>query len=99
MKFFARAQTGDGVDASHAAMRHLLAIGLTTLTLLPAVAFAEAPARSELRVESFEDELVSGDLLGPDTEVLNIRQRGPRRSLIRAREHFTPEMMRSVERL
>lgn len=80
-------------------MRHLLAIGLTTLTLLPTAALAEAPARTELRVESFEDELVSGDLLGPDTEILTIRQRGSRRSLIRTREHFAPELMRSVENL
>lgn len=78
----------------------LLAISLATCTLLPAVALAESPAPpSDIRVESFDDELVDGDLLRPDDGAVWVRHRGPRRSLIRVREHFHPEMMGSVEDL
>jgi hypothetical protein len=47
----------------------------------------------------FEDDLVSGDLVRPDGELLNVRRRGSRSSLIRIREHFIPEMLKSVENL
>lgn len=47
----------------------------------------------------FEDDLVSGDLVRPDGEMLNVRRRGRRSSLIRIREHFIPEMLKSVEDL
>ncbi len=47
----------------------------------------------------FEDDLVSGDLVRPDGELLNVRRRGARTSLIRIREHFIPEMLKSVEDL
>ncbi len=47
----------------------------------------------------FDDDLVSGDLVRPDGELLNVRRRGRRASLIRIREHFVPEMLKSVEDL
>jgi hypothetical protein len=47
----------------------------------------------------FEDDLVSGDLVRPDGEMLSVRRRGRRSSLIRIREHFIPEMLKSVEDL
>jgi len=47
----------------------------------------------------FEDDLVTGDLVRPDGELLNVRRRGRRSSLIRIREHFIPEMLKSVENL
>jgi len=47
----------------------------------------------------FEDDLVTGDLVRPDGEMLNVRRRGRRSSLIRIREHFIPEMLKSVEDL
>lgn len=77
----------------------LLVLSLTTLTLLPSVALAETSSREVPRVESFDDELVDGDLLSSTLERLHVRPRGDRRSLIRAREHFVPEMMHSVEDL
>ena len=45
----------------------------------------------------FEDDLVQGDLVRPDGELLNVRRRGRRASLIRVREHFIPEMLKSAE--
>jgi hypothetical protein len=47
----------------------------------------------------FEDDLVSGDLVRPDGEQLIVRRRGRRASLIQIREHFIPEMLKSVEDL
>ena len=47
----------------------------------------------------FEDDIVTGDLVRPDGELLAVRQRGARASLIRIREHFVPEMLKSVENL
>lgn len=48
---------------------------------------------------SFEDDLVSGDLVRPDGDLMRVRRRGTRSSLIRIREHFIPEMLKSVENL
>jgi hypothetical protein len=47
----------------------------------------------------FEDDLVQGDLVRPDGELLSVRRRGNRASLIQIREHFIPEMLKSVEDL
>ncbi|MEM7437465.1 MAG: hypothetical protein AAF436_20095 [Myxococcota bacterium] len=59
-------------------------------------------AQSEVAPETtydFEDDLVSGDLVRPDGEQLIVRRRGRRASLIQIREHFIPEMLKSVEDL
>jgi len=47
----------------------------------------------------FEDDLVQGDLVRPDGENLMVRRRGARESLIRVREHFVNELLKSVENL
>ena len=47
----------------------------------------------------FEDELVRGDLFKPNGEVLQVRKKNRSESLVRAREHFVPEMLESVEDL
>lgn len=47
----------------------------------------------------FEDDLVQGDLVRPDGENLMVRRKGARQSLIRIREHFIPELLKSVENL
>lgn len=60
----------------------------------PTVASAQ-----ESTTYDFEDDLVTGDLVRPDGEMLQVRRRGRRASLIRVREHFIPEMLKSVENL
>lgn len=55
--------------------------------------------QGEATTYDFEDDLVQGDLVRPDGELLNVRRRGRRASLIRVREHFIPEMLKSVENL
>jgi hypothetical protein len=62
-----------------------------------AVQAQDAPA-SETTYD-IEDDLVTGDLVRPDGEQLIVRRRGRRASLIQIREHFIPEMLKSVEDL
>ncbi len=48
---------------------------------------------------NFTDELVQGQLVRPDGESTRVRRRAAGISLIRIREHFVPEMLKSVENL
>lgn len=81
-------------------MRILLGATIAFLTLVVAAPLwaQEAKAASET-VYSFEDDLVQGDLVRPDGENLIVRRRGAHESLIRIREHFVPELLKSVENL
>jgi hypothetical protein len=60
---------------------------------------AEAADQGAATTYDFEDDLVTGDLVRPDGELLSARRRGRRVSLIRIREHFIPELLKSVENL
>jgi len=77
-------------------MKSIVGIGTLLLAL-----FATSPAlgqgSQEVQSFDFRDELVRGDHVRPDGETLHARQRSPRTSLIRLREHFVPEMLKSVE--
>jgi hypothetical protein len=82
----------------------LAAVAALVMVAGSAVAYAQAaggaaaqPARTQ--EFSFTDELVSGQLVRPDGESTRLRRRGPGISLIRIREHFVPEMLKSVENL
>ena len=44
----------------------------------------------------FEDDLVEGELVRPEGEFIDTRKKSKHSSLIRIREHFIPEMLRSV---
>jgi hypothetical protein len=60
---------------------------------------AAAIAQEDTTTYDFEDDLVKGDLVRPDGENLLVRRRGARESLIKIREHFIPELLKSVEDL
>ena len=60
---------------------------------------AAGASAQESTTYDFEDDLVTGDLVRPDGEMLQVRRRGRRASLIRVREHFIPEMLKSVENM
>lgn len=67
--------------------------------LLAPVASAK-DASEDTPVEfSFEDDLVSGSVPSPLGEVLTVRTKGKRESLIRVREQWVREMCQSVEDL
>jgi hypothetical protein len=87
-------------------MNKLIVIALVTgLSGMASSVFAqEAEAGAEAAgggstSYDFEDDLVQGDLVRPDGENLMVRRRGARESLIKIREHFIPELLKSVENL
>lgn len=69
------------------------------LTAFAAPALAQDGGGDNTTTYDFEDDLVQGDLVRPDGENLMVRRRGARESLIRIREHFVPELLKSVENL
>lgn len=81
-------------------------LSFTTLALMGSAAFAQGTGNAQAssgtpRTQEFNftDELVSGQLVRPDGESTRVRRRGAGISLIRIREHFVPEMLKSVENL
>jgi len=72
---------------------------LTTAGLFLATPTWAQDAGANATTYDFEDDLVQGDLVRPDGENLAVRRRGARESLIRIREHFIPELIKSVENL
>ncbi len=60
---------------------------------------AGAGGYAQTTTYNFEDDIVQGDLVRPDGERAVARRRGRTQSLIRIREHFVPEMLKSVENL
>jgi hypothetical protein len=89
--------------ATHAqeVFMHPIVILFTILCIsAPALAQDAHPSPpGELTTYDFEDTLVHGDLPAPNGEVLQARGRGARTSLIRVREHFVHELLKSIEGL
>jgi hypothetical protein len=65
--------------------------------LATATVFAQGVTYAEKTEYSFDDDVVTGDLVRPDGELTVVRKKGKQRSLIRVRQHFIPEMLKSVE--
>lgn len=81
-------------------MRRVSVVSLILVSMsLGVVGTASAQEGGDTTTYDFEDDLVQGDLVRPDGEMLNVRRRGRRASLIRVREHFVNEMLKSVENL
>jgi hypothetical protein len=82
----------------------LVFVGALAMFVAAPAAAQEAPAPApagggDATTYDFEDDLVQGDLVRPDGENLMVRRRGARESLIRIREHFINELLKSVENL
>lgn len=82
-------------------MKKLLAIASLAVLLAAPAAFAPRADAQQAPDETFnfDDEVLTGDLVRPDGELLNVRRRGRRASLIRVRTQFVAEMLKSVENL
>jgi hypothetical protein len=74
-------------------------LGLPFTAVLSHASAQEAGGGGGQTTYDFEDDLVQGDLVRPDGENLMVRRRGARESLIKIREHFVPELLKSVENL
>lgn len=48
-------------------------------------------------VYDFDDDIVEGDLARPDQEFVGVRKQAKHSSLIKIREHFIPEMLKSAD--
>jgi hypothetical protein len=83
-------------------MKKLLVLFVSALALpmlVSRVSIAQAQDGGASTSYDFEDDLVQGDLVRPDGENLMVRRKGARESLIKIREHFIPELLKSVENL
>ncbi len=69
------------------------------LVLCIGIASAQETKYAEKTEYTFDDDVVTGDLVRPDGELIVKRKKGKERSLIRVRKHFVPEMLKSVEDL
>ena len=66
-----------------------------------------ASARERKKVETteetegygynFDDDLVGAGFTGPQSALIKVRQGAVRRTLIRPRTHFVPELLKSIE--
>ena len=63
----------------------------------PAPAAEGTTAYKSKTVYDFDDDLVEGDLVRPDGEFIDTRKAAKHSSLIKIREHFIPEMLKSAE--
>ncbi len=82
-----------------------LCAGLMLLTASSAVlAQAKAPEGGDVQYKSktvydFDDDVVEGDLVRPDGEFVDTRKGAKHSSLIKIRENFIPEMIKSADDL
>jgi len=79
----------------------LVGLGFVALVLV-----VSSPARaqgggggSQTTEYSFDDDVVQGDLVRPDGEIQVGRHKGKQSSLIKVRDNFIKEMLKSVEDL
>lgn len=83
-------------------------LALTMTFLLPSGAWGQSDtvidpetgkAYKKKTVYDFEDDVVEGSLVKPEGDYLQSKTRAKKSSLIKLREHFVPEMLKSVEDL
>jgi hypothetical protein len=72
------------------------------LVAVGGVAIAQAPPANDVTYKSktvydFDDDVVEGDLVRPDGEFVDSRKAAKHSSLIKIRENFIPEMLKSAE--
>lgn len=76
-----------------------MTLGGGAMAQTPPAAGAQGTGAQRTQEFNFTDELVQGQLVRPDGETSRVRRRSAGISLIRIREHFVPEMLKSVENL
>ena len=69
-------------------------LSLTSVSLMAAAKNAPVSDRTEY---TFDDDVVTGDLLRPDDAEIVVRRRGKESSLVKVRQNFIPELLQSVE--
>jgi hypothetical protein len=89
------------IAARHLALPFALSISLATALTTASTARAEEPGQGQdaPTLYTFEDDKVLADTIGPMGEVMMVRKRPRRESLVRARDSFVVELLKSVEAL
>lgn len=82
-----------------AVMGVAMSLGGSAIAQTPPAAGGAQAGAQRTQEFNFTDELVQGQLVRPDGETSRVRRRSAGISLIRIREHFIPEMLKSVENL
>jgi hypothetical protein len=85
--------------------RLLALVVLCGFVLTGFLAYAQAPARGDApqvtyrkkTVYDFDDDVVEGELQRPDGEFIDTQRKAKHSSLIKIRENFIPEMLKSAE--
>ncbi len=80
-------------------MKRFVGLLALMMAMVVAVPIAQAEDDGNTTEYNFDDDVVEGDLVRPDGEMMGSNRRGRQSSLIRVREHFIPEMLKSVEDL
>lgn len=77
----------------------ILMVGLFLAAAGTAMAQGESPdiKYKKKTVYDFDDDLVEGELQRPDGEYIDTRRKAKHSSLIKIRENFIPEMLKSAE--
>jgi len=63
----------------------------------PPAAGGDSVTYKQKTVYDFDDDVVEGDLVRPDGEFVDSRRAAKHSSLIKIRENFIPEMLKSAE--
>jgi hypothetical protein len=71
-----------------------LVIGMFAALFMATTARAQNEDTTEYR---FDDEIVAGDLLRPDSAQVSVLKKPRTRSLVKIRDNFVPHMLKSVE--
>jgi hypothetical protein len=74
----------------------IAAVGLTGATALAQGQGPQVKYKKETRYD-FDDDLVEGELLRPEGDFIGTRRGARHSSLIKVRENFIPEMLKSAE--
>lgn len=81
-------------------MKNVIAVLATSLIFSANPALAnDSDDGFEPTVYAFDDEFVGGDTVGSKGEILLTRRGFDRESLVRIRQHFIPELLKSIEQL
>jgi hypothetical protein len=74
-----------------------MAISLPALAQQKPAAGGDNVSYKQKTVYDFDDDVVEGDLVRPDGEFVDSRRAAKHSSLIKIRENFIPEMLKSAE--
>ena len=78
--------------------RSIVAIAAVLVFSSSSIALAQQAAGYKSTTKyDFDDDVVEGDLVRPDGEMINTRKKAKHSSLIKIREHFINEMIKSAE--